>query len=215
MYPQIHSKSYLTLVCLFLVVLCQAQEPTNPLKEKLNLQLHIVGSAGLNDVTNEIDMRGEVTNLDSNDIIERGFVYSTTENLPTINDTKIINESNERIFKSKLTDLLQNTFYNIRPYIINKNGVVYGSLNIIDTSSQPSIDVTLNTKLKTYPNPSTNYISLAGLMETKNYIIYNMKGKELTRGQISFNNKIDIRFLEKGLYLLKLEDVEIIKFIKN
>ena len=52
-------------------------------------------------------------------------------------------------------------------------------------------------------------------METKNYIIYNMTGKELVRGSISYNNKIDVRFLDNGLYLLKLEDFEIIKFIKE
>ena len=51
-------------------------------------------------------------------------------------------------------------------------------------------------------------------METKSYIIYSTAGKELARGSVYYNNKIDVRFLEKGLYLLKLANIEIIKFIK-
>lgn len=217
MKPQKLSKRNLTFLCLMFVALTQAQVISKPIKENPNTvkteAFNVYGSAGLNNATNEIDMAGEITNMAS--VIETGFVYSTSENLPTISDTKIITESGEGTFSNTLTDLLPNTTYYIRPYAVNANGTIYGSLSTVDTSIQASIDVNLKTRIKTYPNPSTSFISLSGLMESKNYIIYNMAGKELAKGNISINNKIDIRFLENGMYLLKLDDFEIIRFIKE
>lgn len=217
MKPQKLSKRNLTFLCLMFVALTQAQVISKPIKENPNTvkteAFNVYGSAGLNNATNEIDMAGEITNMAS--VIETGFVYSTSENLPTISDTKIITESGEGTFNNTLTDLLPNTTYYIRPYAVNANGTTYGSLSTVDTSIQASIDVNLKTRIKTYPNPSTSFISLSGLMESKNYIIYNLAGKELAKGNISINNKIDIRFLENGMYLLKLDDFEIIRFIKE
>tara|TARA_R110002167_G_scaffold73283_3_gene205318 strand:+ start:1243 stop:1890 length:648 start_codon:yes stop_codon:yes gene_type:complete len=215
MKPQILSKRNLTILSLFFVILSQAQTTSKSTPEKSNVLPIIEGSAGLNNTTNEIDMIGEVSDYEELAVTEKGFVYSTSENLPTISDSKISVESGDGTFSEKLTDLISSTLYYIRPYAINAKGVAYGSLSIIDTSTQSNIDINLQAKIKTYPNPSTNYISLAGLMETKNYIIYNTAGKELARGSISYNNKIDVRFLTNGLYLLKLDDFEIIKFIKN
>ncbi|MEN3324033.1 T9SS type A sorting domain-containing protein [Mariniflexile soesokkakense] len=219
MKPQTLSKGISTILCLFFAVLTQAQITSKPPQEKSNISNvetpNVIGSAGLNNTTNEIDMTAEILDDKGAVVTEKGFVYSTSENLPTVLDKKIVVEGNEEIFSSKLSDILINTIYYVRPYVITLRGASYGSLNRIDTSTQSNINVNLKVRLKTYPNPSTNYISLSGLMETKNYIIYNMTGKELVRGSISYNNKIDVRFLDNGLYLLKLDDFEIIKFIKE
>jgi hypothetical protein len=158
-------------------------------------------------------MTGEILD-NTSEIIEKGFVYSTLENLPTVNDTKISVEGSESLFKTELGDLLSDTVYYLRPFATINNVTIYGSLTIIDTSKESNINIDTKSRIKTYPNPSTNFISLAGLMETKNYIIYSTTGKELARGSVSYNNKIDVRFLDKGLYLLKLANIEIIKFIK-
>ncbi|WP_445956989.1 hypothetical protein [Yeosuana sp.] len=187
MKPQILSKRNLTILSLFFVILSQAQTTSKSTPEKSNVLPIIEGSAGLNNTTNEIDMIGEVSDYEELAVTEKGFVYSTSENLPTISDSKISVESGDGTFSEKLTDLISSTLYYIRPYAINAKGVAYGSLSIIDTSTQSNIDINLQAKIKTYPNPSTNYISLAGLMETKNYIIYNTSGKELARGSISYN----------------------------
>ena len=42
-----------------------------------------------------------------------------------------------------------------------------------------------------------------------------MQGKQVLRGTITADNKIEVKFLTKGMYLLKLENFEIIKFIKE
>ncbi|MFG6687876.1 T9SS type A sorting domain-containing protein [Mariniflexile sp. HNIBRBA6329] len=217
MTPQMLSKINLTFICILYVAVAHAQITSKTTNEKSetvkNDLLDVFGSAGLNNATNEIDMAGEVSN--DTQVLETGFVYSTSENLPTVLDTKIAIKTEKATFSNTLTNLLPNTIYYIRPYAITVNGTTYGSLSTIDTSTQSSIDVNSKTRLKTYPNPSTSFISLSGLMETKNYIIYNMAGKQLAKGNISYNNKIDVRFLENGMYLLKLDDFEIIRFIKE
>ncbi len=219
MKPHTLSKGILTILCLMFVILTQAQVTSKLTEEKSNItktdEPDVNGSAGLNNTTNEIDMKGEVSGNIGTSVTERGFVYSTSDSSPTILDNKIIVESTEEIFSNKLSDILPSTIYYIRAFATTSRGTFYGSLSTVDTSTQSNIEVNLKVRIKTYPNPSTSYISLAGLMETKNYIIYNMTGKELVRGSISYNNKIDVRFLDHGLYLLKLEDFEIIKFIKE
>lgn len=219
MKPQILSKGILTMLCLFFIAFAQAQVASKSIEESDNAikadRPTVIGSAGLNNATNEIDMTGEIIDDKGHGVIEKGFVYSTSEKLPTVINTKIIVENSEGTFSNKLSDISSNTIYYVRPYVTTALGTFYGSLTSIDTSTESNIDVALKARIKTYPNPSTNYISLAGLMETKNYIVYSMTGKELARGSIAYNNKIDVRFLENGLYLLKLDGFEIIRFIKE
>lgn len=175
----------------------------------------VIGNAVLNNGASQIDLSGEIIDSKGSNIIERGFVYSTFEDTPTTSDSKIVVESDDTTFNFQLENLLTNTIYYIRSYAINATGTAYGSLISIDTSTLSNINIDLKARIKTYPNPSTNYISLSGLAESKNYIIYNIQGKEVSRGTVSNNNKIDVRFLENGLYLLKLENLEIVKFIKE
>lgn len=182
--------------------------------ETLAENLIVFGSAVFNDASNEIVMRGEIINTTDSLIIEKGFVYSASAEVPTVSDSKIIVESDNMVFNSRFSNLLPDTLYYIKSFATNSSGTFYGSLNIIDTSTLSNINVSLKTNLKTYPNPSTDYISLTGLIETRNYIIYNMTGKELARGIVSVNNKISIGALDNGLYLLKLEGFEMVKFIK-
>tara|TARA_R110000868_G_scaffold370187_1_gene633662 strand:+ start:1489 stop:2160 length:672 start_codon:yes stop_codon:yes gene_type:complete len=217
-------KNCLIVLSLLFFIIGQTQE-ANTLKsssqkeqqkstETLSENLIVIGSAVLNNTSNEIVMRGEITNAADSLIIEKGFVYSTSVDVPTVSDTKIIVETDNMVFNTRFPNLLPDTLYYIKSFATNSKGTFYGSLNIIDTSTLSNINVSLKTNLKTYPNPSTDYISLTGLIETRNYIIYNMTGKELARGTVSINNKISIGSLDNGLYLLKLEGFEMVKFIK-
>jgi hypothetical protein len=207
---QILSKGKATVLFLLLVTFTQAQE--NLVLDSLNTK--IIGSAGLNTNLNKIHMTGEIVD-NTSEVFEKGYVYSTSEEQPTVNDSKIIVKSSDSVFETELEDLQMDAIYYLRPFAIVNNKTIYGTLSVIDTSKQSNIDIDTKNRIKTYPNPSTNFISLSGLMETKNYTIYSMAGKELARGSVYYNNKIDVRFLDKGLYLLKLADIEIIKFIKS
>ena len=86
-------------------------------------------------------------------------------------------------------------------------------ISVIELSTQEFEN--LNSKIKLFPNPSTEYIQLSNLTKTENYKIYNTIGTEIIKGAISNGEIIDIRILTTGLYFLKLENGNTIKFIKK
>ena len=56
-----------------------------------------------------------------------------------------------------------------------------------------------------YPNPSSDYITIEGVEPNVDYAIYDLSGKKLKSG-IMPKDIIDIRALESGIYLLKIEN---------
>lgn len=213
-------KFYLHIfLLLFLTTLvAHAQESAVKHGKRNKMQIAVpgvIGHATLNNQEKQIDLKGEITNAGGSAVLERGFVYSTSVENPTTADTKVVLYGNEPDFNFSLKNVAKNTVYYVATYAINAAGISYGTVNKVDTSNFSDITVDLKARIKTYPNPSTNYISLSGLAESKNYVIYTMQGKEVARGTISNNNQIDVRFLSDGLYLLKLENLEMVKFIKE
>ena len=84
-------------------------------------------------------------------------------------------------------------------WIINGNGGVSAnptlSLNDSNVASLPRLEV--------YPNPSTDFISIKGQIETLNYMLYDANGKTVLAGTIDKDALIDVRALQRGAYLLK------------
>lgn len=66
-----------------------------------------------------------------------------------------------------------------------------------------------------YPNPANDFIQLSGLTVKENYIIYNISGQEIKKGTIFENEKIDIKNFTNGLYLLKFDNGNTQKFLKE
>ena len=58
-------------------------------------------------------------------------------------------------------------------------------------------------------------LSITNLESKKPYRIYNVLGAEVKNGFISNHAFIDIRDLTKGLYILKLDDGNAMKFAKE
>ncbi|WP_130734587.1 T9SS-dependent choice-of-anchor J family protein [Flavobacterium sp. J27] len=69
--------------------------------------------------------------------------------------------------------------------------------------------------LKLYPNPSSDNITISGLEETENYIIYNVVGSKISSGNISNNQLINIQYLKAGIYFIEFENGDTVKFIKE
>lgn len=217
MKPKVYKISLIVLLTITSVVThSQEKKEKRNKSKKTQITIPVVnGEAILNSDTKQLELRGEITNTGGTFVIERGFVYSTTQENPTTDDTKIAIENTDDVFNFQLDNLLKDTVYYVRSYAINATGTSYGNTSSVDTSTLSNIKIDLKARIKTYPNPSTNFISLSGIAESKNYVIYNMQGKEMSRGTISNENKIDVRFLANGLYLLKLENLEMVKFIKE
>ncbi|WP_298900344.1 T9SS type A sorting domain-containing protein [uncultured Psychroserpens sp.] len=92
--------------------------------------------------------------------------------------------------------------------------VVFGFDTLVINEPLSTDEFTLKT-VKIFPNPTTDFIEVRGLTTTENYNIYDVLGKEVKRGTISINDKIDARNLENGVYFLKFENRNPIKFIKE
>lgn len=72
-----------------------------------------------------------------------------------------------------------------------------------------------NVIVKIYPNPSKDYIQVTGLTESENFEVYSVLGTLAIKGSIAENQKIDIKNLANGVYLLKLNNGNTLKFIKE
>ena len=76
-------------------------------------------------------------------------------------------------------------------------------------------DLNFENKFSLFPNPSSDYITVSNLKSTESYLIVNQLGQKVKKGIISNNQQIDIRNFTNGLYFLKLENGNTIKFIKE
>ena len=90
------------------------------------------------------------------------------------------------------------------------------NIQLRGTNSTLSIDsITEKPALNIFPNPTTDFITITGLNKTANYKIYSTLGKEIVRGTVSNNETITTQNLKNGLYFLKFEDGNTIKFLKK
>jgi hypothetical protein len=80
-------------------------------------------------------------------------------------------------------------------------------LNVNESTYEAGIDI--------YPNPASDFIKLKQLKSLKEYRIYNILGAEVLKGTISPNEVINISELKNGLYFLKVEKYNSLKFIKS
>jgi len=95
----------------------------------------------------------------------------------------------------------------ITSFTVSSTGTNYGFDNLVINSS------TLSTKV--FPNPSSDFIEITGLTARENYEIYNTLGQEIKKGIVPENKKIDIQNLTNGIYFLKFERGNTLKFIKE
>jgi len=119
---------------------------------------------------------------------------------------------------AQTTDVVTN-LNSPRDIVFNGN-VLYiaeaDKISKVDISVLSTNDISDNkVKLKVFPNPSSKFIQFSGLTKIEKYKIYNLMGSEIAEGTISNNTPMDIRDFTNGLYFLKFENGNTIKFIKE
>jgi hypothetical protein len=86
----------------------------------------------------------------------------------------------------------------------------------VDFSTLSTEDLTLNSKdITIFPNPSSDFLQISGLMKAEKYILYNTLGVKISNGIISDNEKMNIQNLTNGIYFLKFENGNTLKFLKK
>ena len=75
------------------------------------------------------------------DIVEKGFVYSTEHNLPTISDAKMLSTDMGTSLTATLDSLTPGTTYYVRAYAVNSHDIGYGAVTPITTlrASAPTL----------------------------------------------------------------------------
>ncbi len=72
-----------------------------------------------------------------------------------------------------------------------------------------------NSRLVLSPNPSSDFVQVSGLRDTSNYTIYNSIGTQVNKGTIVNNQKVSVINLQTGVYFIRFEDGNAVKFVKN
>ncbi|WP_204346158.1 T9SS-dependent choice-of-anchor J family protein [Psychroserpens algicola] len=82
--------------------------------------------------------------------------------------------------------------------------------NLLHSSEIENLD-----SLFIFPNPVLSNLSIPNLNTSEIYKIYNLLGKEVGSGIITQRSQISVSYLEKGIYFLKINSYDTLKFIKN
>lgn len=117
-----------------------------------------------------------------------------------------------------------NVFQNVNTSVIPLNvpagsGALYEA-NAVWTTFNPINEVLSTedfnrTKINVYPNPTTNYITVSGLLNSETYVIYDMMGRQLQNGVLNNNDTINIENLATGKYLLQFSNGASSTILKN
>ncbi len=132
-----------TILPLFALLLLSCEsDPIEPLNQPT------VNETTLDNITyTSIEANGSTT---PNDLFisSRGICWSTNPN-PTINDNKTVEATN--LFTSTIQDLIANTTYYYRVYLISNSETIYGEENTFSTLSLNNTDWNFTTN---YPSPN-------------------------------------------------------------
>lgn len=85
--------------------------------------------------TNSIELRATVSQEGGGTILSRGFVYSVSDNQPTLEHQKQEAGSGSGSFSATLSGLRMNTTYYVRAYATNQRGTFYSETHPITTQN--------------------------------------------------------------------------------
>ena len=94
--------------------------------------------------------------------------------------------------------------------------IAYGDkIGMVDTTLSINNNIFPSKKYMLYPNPVINKINISNLRSQADYEIFDVLGKLIEKGKSSENGNIDVEHLNYGIYLLKMNKKNILKFIKK
>lgn len=100
---------------------------------------------------------------------------------------------------------------------INTSFFFFGSNNYVISLDcfNLSIEEFTRDRITLFPNPSSNYLEATGINQNLSYIIYALNGRIVTNGIIKSHHRINIQSLTPGIYFLRINTLESLRFIKE
>ena len=150
------------------------------------------------------------------------WAYGTTANYNTLtyqNLNALIGENFKNIVdgQNMVLHLISDDIYIDIKFLSWSKGYEGGGFSYERSTNQSSStsDFEKENNVKLFPNPSSDFINISGLEFDQNYTIIDILGSEKQNGTIFSNENIDIKSLTDGLYLLKFDNGNTIKFTKK
>ncbi len=111
--------------------------------------------------------QGAIETIGDPPYIEKGFVYSSTNNTPTINDSSVkVEGSGIGTYETKVSNLIFGKTYYVRAYAINENVITYSedvvSFDILGTTPIVSVGVVDGINLSSLTANLNGYVSEVG-----------------------------------------------------
>ena len=149
----------------------------------------------------------------SGNILYSGNSYSDTASVPGVKNYTF-NLTNNACYIFKIFDSYGDGITNGYYKLTTSTGDVM--INKTDFSSDfDSYSFTLGTLLSTsenlkmvaevYPNPATDFLNVTKVSSKAKYAIYSVDGKLVSKGNLT-DNKVAVSKLEKGVYVITIED---------
>lgn len=174
-------------------------------------------------------------NIIANEITNQSFPYSLV-NYTILGDEHFLFANNNKgeITPDTNEDLnISSLYYQEKPEFLSANqfgGIGYpqeeeknqipameryisNEINLACEEGINNIENKLN-HIKIYPNPANEYIYIQGIKVAEEIYIMNLLGQKYKINSSLNNDKIDISFLKKGVYIILIDNQQF-KFIKN
>ena len=94
-----------------------------------NIYLPTVSTNSISSISNNsVTCNGVVSSDGGTQVLSKGFCWSKSNTLPTLNDNSIVNGTGVGTFTSQISGLTLNTVYYIRAFATNSKGTQYGQV---------------------------------------------------------------------------------------
>ena len=159
------------------------------------------------------DALNDVIVTDSGSINNAAIWFKGVNNSPPVSTPNLLPDSNHQLFDITVADFDSDLDQDIA-YVGNFNDSVYWYENLLETLSIQH----LNKKhTSIYPNPVNSELHLKNDVNQDYEVeIYNMLGQKIGNGTISSIETLDVSGLNKGVYVLKIPELNFRQqFVKN
>jgi Secretion system C-terminal sorting domain len=92
---------------------------------------------------------------------------------------------------------------------------ILGASSNVNLNNNLAVESFNRDLIKIYPNPASTVLNISDVTGVNDYEIYDIVGKVVLKSSKFISNTIDIATLNNGIYYLKINNLQTLKFIKN